>query len=174
MVLSSSGGATCVSSLQACRTSPPRSRGYHNSPAYASASGNSSSSIETTTPKLPPPPRTAQKQIGLALAVRPDELPVGGDELDRMDVVRRQTVPAAEHADAPADRVADDADVRRGAGRRRQSVGSSGLHELQRAGSRFGAGNARPRVDRHAAHPLGPEQQRVVQRAQRRGVVARP
>ena len=57
------------------------------------------------------------------LGVGAHELAVGGDELERGDGVGLQAVLAREPAHAAAERVAGDADVRRGAVQAGQAVG---------------------------------------------------
>ena len=83
--------------------------------------GNSRSSIAVTTPKLPPPPRKAQNR-SISAGVGAEKPAVGGDDLDRLDVVGRQPIGAAQPAHPAADRVPDHADVRRGARQRGQAV----------------------------------------------------
>ena len=69
-----------------------------------------------------------------------------------------EAVLAAEPAEAAAERVADDADVRRGAGERREPVGGGGQRDVdpQRAGR--ARGRAARRVDPDAAHARGADQ----------------
>src|SRR5579884_1576494 len=49
--------------------------------------------------------------VGLVLAINAQQPAVGGDHLDRVDVVGGEPVLAAHEADTAAERVADDADV---------------------------------------------------------------
>ena len=105
------------------------------------------------------------EEVGLLVGRGPDEAPVGGDELDRRHAVGRQAVLAAEPAQAAAERVADDAHVGRGARQRREADhgGLRGDLQPQRAGG--DARDLRVRVDLHAAHALGAEEDHVVERA---------
>ena len=111
----------------------------------------SSISSAVMTPNAPPPPRIAQNRSGSG-AVGADELAVGGDDLGREDAVGAQAVAAGEEADAAAERVADDADVVRGAGESGEAVLPGRADDVapQRAG--LDAGDAVGGVDLHAAH----------------------
>jgi hypothetical protein len=62
------------------------------------------------------------EQRGVVLGVDAAELAVGGDDLDRQDAVGGQAVLAREPADAATEAVADDADVGRRAGERREAL----------------------------------------------------
>jgi hypothetical protein len=105
-------------------------------------------------------------------AVRAHEAAVGGHELDRAHVVGRESVRAAEEADPAAERVADDADVGGGARQRREPMLGCGLDDLEPNRPRLDAGGPASRIDRDSAHPLGPEQDRVLERVERPGVVS--
>ncbi len=95
------------------------------------------------------------EEIGLVVAVGADEATVGGDELDRVDARRRQAVPAAEEAQATADRVADDADVGRRAGERGETVLGGRLDELDRPDACLDPRDPALRVDLDPPHALG-------------------
>jgi hypothetical protein len=127
-----------------------------------------------TTPKLPPPPRKRPEEVGLVVPVGAHPAAVGGHELDRVDAVRREPVRAAEPAEPAAERVADDADVGRGARQRRQAVAGGRIDELERADARVHPGDPRPGVDLDPAHALGLDEDDVVERPERGGVVAGP
>ncbi len=111
------------------------------------------------------------EEVGLGVAVDAQRTAVGGHELDGEDAVRAQAVLAPEEAQPSTERVADDPDVRRGAGERRQPVLRGRLDDVlpQRAG--LDAGDSRLRVDQHALHALRLQEQRSLQGAQRRGPV---
>ncbi len=79
---------------------------------------------------------------------------------------------AAEPAEAAPERVADDADVGRGAGQRAQSVLARRLGELQGEHACLDPRRAGLGVDLDPAHPLGLEQDRSLERRQGRGAVA--
>ena len=66
-------------------------------------------SNEVTTPKLLPAPRTAQKRSSFSVALARAELAVGGDDVDREQVVDRQAVLAAQMTDAAVERQTGDA-----------------------------------------------------------------
>ena len=66
-------------------------------------------------PEVPAAAAQRPEQLGLVLGVGAHEVAVGGDELDRGHRVGLQAVLAGQPADPAAERVADDADVRRGA-----------------------------------------------------------
>ena len=112
------------------------------------------------------------EQVRVVVGVDAAQPPVGGHDLDRQHAVGGQAVLAAEPADAAAEAVADHADVGRGAGQRGEAVLGGGLGDLepQRAGGDAGA--ARLGVDLDAAHARGAEQDRVLEVAERAGVVA--
>ena len=95
------------------------------------------------------PAAAAQRpeQLGLVVGVGADVAAVGGDELDRGDAVGGEAVLAAEPADAAAERVADDADVRRGAGERGEAVGEAGAVTSAQIAPARDAGAAGLRVD---------------------------
>ena len=52
--------------------------------------GCSANSNDVTTPKLPPPPRTPQKRSGFSSALACSEPAVGGDDVDRLEIVERE------------------------------------------------------------------------------------
>ena len=71
------------------------------------------------------------EEVGFVVVVGADELAVGGDELDRVDGACGESVLAAEPAEAAAEGVADDADVRGRTGERGEAVLCSRLDELE-------------------------------------------
>ena len=119
------------------------------------------------------PSAAAQRpeQVRVVLVVGADMLAAGGHELDRGHVVGLQPITARQPRQPASERVLDDTDVRRGAGEADQAVlGGARRHVLpQRAGA--DARKPPPRVDAHAAHRPGPEEDGVVQPAERGGVV---
>ena len=62
-------------------------------------------------PKLPPPPRRPQNSSGSLLGVDVQPLALGGDQVDRAQVVDGQPVPAHQVAEAAAERQPADPDV---------------------------------------------------------------
>ena len=113
------------------------------------------------------------EELGLVVAVDAAQLAVGGDELDRGDAVRRQAVLAAVPADAAAERVADDADVRRRAVQRRQAELGGARRRRRPSRARRGRGRAAARgVDLDALERVGLQQDGVLEVAERAGVVA--
>jgi hypothetical protein len=113
------------------------------------------------------------EQVGLVLAVGAHELAVGGHQLDRVHMVGGQAVLTAEKAHPTAERVADYADVGRGARQRGEPVPGRGLDDLEPDRSRLDAGGPAGRFDRDSAHPLGLDEDRVVERVERTCIVAR-
>ena len=61
-------------------------------------------SNSVTMPKLPPPPRTPQNRSAFSVALACTQLAVGGDELDREQLVDGQPVLAHDPPDAAAER----------------------------------------------------------------------
>ena len=120
------------------------------------------------------PAAAAQRpeQVGVDVGGRADELRVRRDQLDRGHGVGGEPVAAGEPAQAAAERVADDADVGRGAREREQPVRGRRLGDLEPQRAGLDAGGPRLDVDLDAAHPLGGEQDRPLQRAERGRVVA--
>ena len=72
-----SSGALRVHSCQVRSTSAWRSYGHRNMPAYTSAYGYRRNSIAVTTPKFPPPPRSAQNRSAWSSAVARTSAPSG-------------------------------------------------------------------------------------------------
>jgi hypothetical protein len=112
------------------------------------------------------------EQVRLMFAVGAYEPAVGGHELDRAHVVGGQPVFAAEEADPAPERVADHTDIGRGARQRREAMLCRGLDNLEPNRSRLDPGCRTSRIDRDPAHPLGLEQDRVLERAERSRAVA--
>jgi hypothetical protein len=92
---------------------------------------------------VPAAPAQCPEELGLVVGVGADQPAVGGDELDRGDGVRLHAVLARQPADAPEERVADDAHVRR----RPVQPGEAQLRQARRDG-------LPPRGGAHA-HPTG-------------------
>ena len=112
------------------------------------------------------------EQVRLGAGVGAHDPAVGGDDLDRLDVVGRQPVGPAQPAHPAADCVADHADIGRGARQCRQAMLGRGLDDLDPDGAGLGPGNPRGGIDADLAHALGLDQDGVGQQAERRGVVA--
>ncbi len=120
-------------------------------------------------------PAAAQRpeEVGVVARRRPVRgSPVGRDQLDRRDAVAGEAVAAAEPAQPAAERVADHADVGGGARHRAEPVLSGGLAQLEHEHAGLDPRRLRIGVDLDAAHALGLEQDRAVERRQRRGAVA--
>ena len=112
------------------------------------------------------------EELGLVVAVGADEAPVGSHELDGGDAVRGQAVAAREPAEAAAEGVADDADVRRGAGEAREAVLGRGEGDLLPQHAGLGARGLGVRVDLEPAHAARADENRVVEALERAGEVA--
>ena len=112
------------------------------------------------------------EELGLVVAVGADEASVGGHELDGRDAVRGQAVAAREPAEAAAERVADHADVRRGAGEAREAVLGRGEGDLLPQHAGLGARGLGLRVDLEPAHAARADENRVVEGLQGVGEVA--
>ena len=106
--------------------------------------------------------------------VDPPVASVGGHELDRFDVAGGEAVAASEPADSAAERVADDADVRRGAGQGGKTVGGRRLDHIQPQSAGLHPGDPPRRVDPDPSHGVSPEQLRVRERPERSSVVTGP
>ena len=121
------------------------------------------------------PAAAAQRpeQLGLVRRVGAHELAVGGDELDRGHRVGLQAVLAGQPADAAAERVADDADVRRGAVQAARPCSDRRGVDVLPERRRADAHAARLGVDGEPGQRRRVEEQRPLQRAERRRVVAR-
>ncbi len=103
--------------------------------------------------------------------VRSNVLAVRIHELDCDDVVRGQTVAPPEPADAAAERVTDDADVRRRTGERCKPMLRGCLADFLPQDSGFDARDAPFGIDLHPAHPLGLDEDGVCERPHRAGGV---
>ena len=86
-----------------------------------------------------------EEQVALVRVVDAVELAVGRDDLDRRHVVRREAVLAREPAHAAAERVADDADVGRGAVQGHEAVLGRGDDDVLPEHAGADAGAAAPR-----------------------------
>ena len=87
-------------------------------------------------------------------------LPVGADDLERGDLLGRKAVLAGQPADAAAERVADDADVVRGARQRGQAVLGSRADDLAPRHTGTDPHGLRGRLDPDVPQPFGPDHQR--------------
>jgi hypothetical protein len=112
------------------------------------------------------------EQVGVLVAGGADELAVRGHELDGEQAVGREAVAAAEPAEPAAERVADDADVGRGARERREAGFGGGGRDVQPQRAGLDAGDAVRLVDLDRAHLAGLDEHRVVERTHRSSVVA--
>jgi hypothetical protein len=119
-------------------------------------------------------PAAAQcpEEVGVVLGVDGARLALGGDQLDRPDAVAGEAIAATEPAQPAPERVADDADIGRGAGQRAHAVLARRFGKLQGKHAGLDPCRASVGVDLDAAHALGLEQDRPVERGQRRGAVA--
>src|SRR5205807_282496 len=89
----------------------------------------------------------------LVLLVAGDDRPaVGGDDVDRQQVVEREAEAAGQVADAAAQGEAGDSRGRHDAARRGQAVGVGGVVEVAPGAAALGAGGLRVRVDADAFH----------------------
>jgi hypothetical protein len=111
------------------------------------------------------------EEVGFVVAVGPDETAVRRDELDSEHAVRREAVFAPEPRDASTDRVADDADIRRRSCQRGETVLRRSPTHLGPKHSRFAASGTCDRVDLDLSHALGLEEDRALERPDRRRVV---
>ena len=94
------------------------------------------------------------EQVGVLVAARPADLPVGGDDLDLEQVVDRPAEAAREVAEPAAERQAGDADLREEAERRRPGRAPGSRGRRRRAGSRSARSRcARPGRRRPRAGP---------------------
>ena len=114
------------------------------------------------------------EELGIVLVVDAAQLAVGRHELDRDDAVRREAELARVPADAAAERVAGDADVGRRAVERGEAELGGARDDLLPLRAGPDAGDAALDVDLDAAQLVGLEQDRVLHRPERLGVVARP
>ena len=124
-------------------------------------------------PKLPPPPAQRPEKVGLVVGVAADEIAVSGDQLDGGHAVALQAVAPGQPGDAAAQRVADDADVGRGA----VQSGQAQVRQPRRHGSPLDAG-ADPHppcrhVDPHAGQTRRVDDHGAGERPQRAGIVPR-
>ena len=121
------------------------------------------------------PTAAAQRpeQLGLALAVDHPHAPVGRDDLDRQHAVGGQAVAAPEPAQPAAERVADHADVRRGARERGEpELGRRLRRDVHPQRARAHVGATTGGIDADAPQLGRPQQHGAVERPERRGVVA--
>src|SRR5215218_9888774 len=82
-------------------------------PPNSEGTGTSSNSSAVTMPKFALATPDGPEQLGLGVGGDAAQPAVGGDDLDRLDVVGGEAVLAAEGAHAAAERVAHHADVGR-------------------------------------------------------------
>ena len=116
-------------------------------------------------PALTAPDRPEELRVALG-GDRP-EFALGGDELDRADVVGGEAVAAGEVPHPSSERVADDPDARGRAGQRCQSVRYGGVDHLAPAHAGLDPGDLRDRVDPDTLHALGGHEDRAVCRRAR-------
>jgi len=102
------------------------------------------------------------------IGVDPPLLAVGRHELDRAHQVARESVPAPEPSQAATERVADRADVRRAARLQAPPVRLCGGAELFPHHAGLDPGGARRAVDLDALHLRRPDQDRLLERLERR------
>jgi hypothetical protein len=121
------------------------------------------------------PATAAQRpeELGVLVAAGAHEPAVGGDDLGGEQPVAGEAVAAAEPAQPAAERVADDADVGRGARERGQPGLGRGPRDVHPLRAGLDARHAVRLVDLDAAHLMRLDEDGVVERAERRGVVAR-
>ena len=157
----------------ALRSRQPRSTGAASSIAKKSsttwarrATGCSRNSNSVTTPKLPPPPRSPQKSSGSVGLVDTQPLAVGGDQLERRDVVAREPELAGEPAHPAAERQPADAGVGHVARGRRQPVLHRGAIERAEQRAALDPGATALRIDADAAHRGQVDHQAAVRDAQ--------
>jgi hypothetical protein len=106
------------------------------------------------------------EEIWLVLAVGAHEPALGGDELDGGDAVRREAPVAGEPAEPAAERVADDADIRRGAVQDDEALLGRRSDQLGPDDPRPDAGAPSRGVDRDAAQARRLDEDRIVEGAQ--------
>ncbi len=112
------------------------------------------------------------EQVRLVVDVDGAPLPVRRHHVGRDDAVCREAVLPAEPAEAPAERVADDAHVRRAAGEAREAVLGRGRRDVVPLGAGLDACAAALRIDGDPSHAPRLQQDRVVERRERRGEMA--
>src|SRR5207247_4288540 len=98
-------------------------------------------------PEVAPAAAQRPEQVGLVLRIDAAEDAVRSDELDRRDAVRREPVLPREPAHPAAERVADDADVWRGAVKGEQPVLRGRGDDLLPLDARLGARDLGARLD---------------------------
>ena len=114
------------------------------------------------------------EQLAVVVRVRADQVALRRHELDRGDAVRCEPEAARVPAHATAERVAHDADVGRRAVQRGEPVRDGGVDHVEPDDAGFGPRDSCGWIDAHAAHAVRLDQDRVLQRPQGRGSVARP
>jgi hypothetical protein len=119
------------------------------------------------------PAAAAQRpeQVAVVVGVDATQLSVSGDELDGGDAVGRQPELAGVPADSPAERVAGDADVRRGAVQRGEAEIGCPRDDVGPSRARRDPGDPALDVDLDPLERVGLDQDLVVHLAQRLGVV---
>ena len=114
------------------------------------------------------------EEVGVLVAVGAQEGAVRRHDVDADDAVGGEPMLAREPADAAAERVADDADIRRGAVQRREPVLGRGDDDVLPHRARLDAGDPALGVDLDTAQLAHVDQHRAVERSVRRGAVAGP
>jgi hypothetical protein len=111
------------------------------------------------------------EQLGLVLGVDADQLPLGGDELERRDGVGLQPVLAREPPHAATERVAGDADVGRGAVQPSQAMGRQARADAIPLDAGADANAAGAGIDADLLQAADVDEEQIVHVAQRRLVV---
>jgi hypothetical protein len=114
------------------------------------------------------------EEILASVGVDGDRLAGRGDQLDRPHVVAGEPEPTPEPAHPTAERVADHADVDRGARQRAEAVRRGGLAQLEHPDPGLDPSGPRDGIDLDASHALRLDQDRVDERTERHRRVARP
>jgi hypothetical protein len=111
------------------------------------------------------------EEVGVLARGRPHEAAVGEHHLDRRDGVGGQAVLAADPAEAAAERVAHDPDVRRRAERRHEAGALELRGDVEPHHAGLGAEGAAVDVDVDAPHLVQLHEHGPVERAERSSVV---
>ena len=114
------------------------------------------------------------EQLRVVVGVDGPLLAVRGHQLERPNLVAGPAVTPPEPAQAAAEGVAGDADVRRGAGQKAEPVLLRGGAQVHRQDPGADPGGAPLRVDLDPAQALGLDHDRALERAHRHGAVAGP
>ena len=123
------------------------SQGQISQPAKTVSSGKSLYSKRRDDAEVAAAAAQREEEVALVRVVDAVELAVGRDELDRREGVRGEAVLAGQPAHAAAERVAGDADVRRGAVQDGEAVLGRGVDDVLPDRARADAGLLRLDVD---------------------------